>query len=170
MRFSPAQNGRAGSSGPSGGRVATATKTIRSPVIPEVAAESKAQLNAAAPQSKKPTRPATTSRPDVSRGTVSTTSRVNQSGKPTTINSSGSSSDTRGLGHASTTAASASQSVVQSRSKLLGNTRGTTVITVAKPTAKAPSPVSINTAKPVPTRTAPSERMVSSAVEVGSHY
>ncbi|KDQ29614.1 hypothetical protein PLEOSDRAFT_1103625 [Pleurotus ostreatus PC15] len=154
-----------GSSGPSGGRVPTATKTIRSPVLPEGAPESRAQPISAVSQPNKPTRSATTSRPDVSRGTVSTTSRVNQGGKPTAISSSGSSSNTRGLGHASTAAASASQSrsVVQSRSKLLTNARGTTVTTTSKPTTKAPSPVSANTAKAVPTRTAPTERLVSSA-------
>ncbi|KAF9498706.1 hypothetical protein BDN71DRAFT_1503771 [Pleurotus eryngii] len=154
-----------GSAKPGSGRVPTATKTIRSPVIPEVAPESVAQPISAVSQSEKPTRPATTSRPDISRGTVSTTSRVNQSGKPTAITSSSSTSNTRGLGHAGTAAASASQSrsVVRSRSKLLSNARGAAATTTAKPTLKAPPPASVNTAKAVPLRAAPPERLVSSA-------
>ncbi|KAF4575223.1 hypothetical protein EYR40_005039 [Pleurotus pulmonarius] len=153
-----------GSSSSSGGRVATAAKITRSPVIPEPSSESKTPPIPAAVQSKKPTRPATTttSRPDVSRGTASTTSRANQAGKPTTVSSTG---NARRPGNADTVGASAPQSkgVAQSRSKFLGNARGAAATTVVKAIVKAPSPVSANSVKTVPSRATQPERLVSSA-------
>ncbi|KAL4256931.1 hypothetical protein AB1N83_010644 [Pleurotus pulmonarius] len=153
-----------GSSSSSGGRVATTTKITRSPVIPEPSSESKTPPIPAAVQSKKPTRPATTttSRPDVSRGTASTTSRANQAGKPTTVSSTG---NARRPGNADTVGASAPQSkgVAQSRSKFLGNARGAAATTAVKATVKAPSPVSANSVRTVPSRAAQPERLVSSA-------
>ncbi|KAG5219737.1 hypothetical protein IMY05_C4778000400 [Salix suchowensis] len=126
-------------------------------VIPEVAPESVAQPISAVSQSEKPTRPATTSRPDISRGTVSTTSRVNQSGN-LLLSPVAAVLAIRGDGscrHCCCKCFSVKECCTQCA--------GAAATTTAKPTLKAPPPASVNTAKAVPLRAAPPERLVSSA-------